>query len=323
MFPFLPLLILTLPLLPHVSALPLTFPFFPPSSSPGPTSTTPPVPLAPANATTQFLRAAQFSRVAYCTGAAVSSWTCGAPCDSLGGGVEVVQAGGDDGLVPMYFIAIDQATESVIVTHQGTESSSILSIVNDIQIQLVELNTTRFPGVDATIRVHSGFQKTFERTADGVLAGVRSALDVSGFGKVLVTGHSLGAAIATLDALLLKRTLDPAINITTTLFGLPRGGNTAWADFVDANLAPTLTHISNQHDPVPVLPPRFLGYQRPAGEVHVRAVDGDGEVSEIVECDGQENENCSEGNSLFDIDIANHAGPYLGNVSFGGKFCPL
>lgn len=235
----------------------------------------------------------------------------------------MLQAGGDDGLIPMYFIAHDPATESVVVAHQGTESSSILSILNDVQIKLVELNSTLFPGADENIRVHDGFQKTFVRTADGVLSGVQAALASTGVNKVVVTGHSLGAAVAIMDALLLKENLDPSIEIKTTLFGLPRGGNAAWADFIDATLADTMTHISNQNDPVPTLPPRFLEYQHPANEVHIQGVGADGEPTDIVACAGQENENCSEGNSLFDVSIANHAGPYLGNVSFGGKFCPL
>jgi hypothetical protein len=41
-----------------------------------------------------FIRPAQFSRVAYCSSAAVTSWQCGAPCDSIGKGVNVIQAGG-------------------------------------------------------------------------------------------------------------------------------------------------------------------------------------------------------------------------------------
>jgi hypothetical protein len=42
------------------------------------------------------------------------------------------------------------------------------------------------------IQVHDGFQQTFERTADGILEGVRSALASTGVSRVLVTGHSLG-----------------------------------------------------------------------------------------------------------------------------------
>lgn len=85
-----------------------------------------------------------------------------------------------------------------------------LSIVNDVQIAQVGLNSTLFPGADcpycppfhcaciliicslASIQVHDGFQKTFERTADGVLSGVQSALASTGASNVVVTGHSLG-----------------------------------------------------------------------------------------------------------------------------------
>ncbi|KAF9468230.1 alpha/beta-hydrolase [Collybia nuda] len=289
----------------------------------GSTSTSTPTAISKDTVQAQFLRPAQFSRVAYCSSEAVTSWTCGAPCESLGGGVKVLQAGGDDGLIPMYFVAHDPATESIIVAHQGTEKSSVLSILNDVQIQLVGLNSTRFPDANEDIKVHDGFQKTFERTADGMLEAVRTGLESTGTNKVLVTGHSLGAAVATLDAVFLKQNLEPSVEVTTTLFGLPRGGNQEWADFVDSKLGSTFTHISNQNDPVPTVPPRFLGYQHPAGEVHIKAVDADGEATDIVACGGQENENCSEGNSVLNVSIDNHAGPYLGNISFGGKFCPL
>lgn len=285
------------------------------------TSTDTPAAISHDTVTAEFSRPAQFSRVAYCPSAAVMSWQCGQPCQSLGNGIEVLHAAGDDALIPQYFIAHDPATQSIVVAHQGTHTSSILSILNNVQIDLVNLNSTRFPGADANIRVHDGFQKTFERTADDVLSRVQAALVSKGAKKVLVTGHSLGAAVAMMDAVMLKKYVNASVEIKATLFGLPRGGNVAWANFIDATLSNTMTYISNQNDPVPTLPPQFLGYQQPAGEVHIRAVGSDGEPTNIVACGGQENQNCSEGNSMFSISLMNHIGPYPGNVSFGGQFC--
>lgn len=63
-------------------------------SSRGTTTSTPPTPLSQETVNTEFLRPAQFSRVAYCSSQNVTAWTCGAPCEALGGGVEVLQAGG-------------------------------------------------------------------------------------------------------------------------------------------------------------------------------------------------------------------------------------
>ena len=146
-----------------------------------------------------------------------------------------------------------------------------LSILNDAQFGLVNINSTRFPNASAFqplncsysvrlrvtfsdgVKVHDGFQKTFERTADGVLSGVKDGLSSTGATKVLVTGHSLGmsllmvycmcprsqsctsgAAISTMDALMLKANLPSSIQIITTVFGLPRGGNQAFADMIDS-----------------------------------------------------------------------------------------
>ena len=55
---------------------------------------TPPAPLSVPDLESKFLRAAQFSRVAYCSSAAVTAWECGGPCDEIGKGVKVIQAGG-------------------------------------------------------------------------------------------------------------------------------------------------------------------------------------------------------------------------------------
>lgn len=82
-------------------------------------------------------------------------------------------------------------------------------------------------------KVHQGFQDTQGRTADGVLSGVQNAIAKTGVKNILVTGHSLGAAIATMDAIMLSQNLDSDVNINTIVFGLPRGGNSNWANLVD------------------------------------------------------------------------------------------
>jgi len=273
--------------------------------------------------TADFLRPALFSRVAYCSSSAVQSFDCGEPCQALGSGVDVLQVGGNDGTVPMYFIAHDTSTNSIVVAHQGTDPSNLLSLLNDAELALVDLNTTTFPAASGKgIQVHDGFQDTFERTSAGVLSGVQSAIASTGATNVLVTGHSLGAAVATLDAMMLIENLDPSIQMTTSVFGLPRVGDQAWADFVDASLGTTLSHITNQNDPVPTVPPEFLGFVQPSQEFHITGVNSAGQATGIVACPGQDNENCSTGNNVLDSSISNHLGPYFDDISFGAAACP-
>ncbi|KAJ7173603.1 alpha/beta-hydrolase [Mycena filopes] len=263
-----------------------------------------------------LLRPAQFARVAYCSSASITSWTCGEPCTSLGN-VTFLQSGGDQGLIPLYYIAHDPSDNSINVAHEGTDSKSILSILNDVKFGLVDLNVTRFPATAGKgIQVHSGFQQTFERTADGLLAGVMKGLADTGSTKVTVSGHSLGAAVATMTGAFIKASVDPSVQVTVTGFGLPRGGNQAWADFLDTELG--VVYMTNQNDPVPTVPPRALGFQHPSGEVHIV----DDSQSNFVDCPGQDNENCSTGNSLLSVSVSNHKGPYFNDISFGRSACP-
>jgi len=267
--------------------------------------------------TNDFVRPARISQIAYCSAKAVLSWQCGPPCDALPG-IQPITAGGDDGLIPMYFIAHDPTAQSIIVAHQGTDSSNILSIANDVQILLEPLDQTLFPNVSSDVKTHDGFAKTFARTADQILGNVTAALASTGVTKVEIHGHSLGAAVAVMDAVFLRQHLDPSVSISTTVFGLPRSGNQEWANLVDQTV-PGLVHIHNKNDPVGTVPPRALDYQHPSGEIHIQA------NNSSLNCPGQENQdsNCVDGENVLDSSVADHIGPYYANISMSQSNCPL
>jgi pimeloyl-ACP methyl ester carboxylesterase len=169
------------------------------------------------------------------------------------------------------------------------------------------------------VRVHSGFADTQSRTADAVLSAVKAGLQSTGTNKVFVTGHSLGAAIATLDALMLRQQLEPTISITSVIFAPPRIGNAAFANLIDSQLGGQLTYVTHGNDPVPIVPPLFLGYQHSAGEVHIPS---SGEVGTVA-CPGKENVNCQDGNSIIHSKVQDHFGPYFAGVVMGNGDCPL
>ncbi|KAI0047406.1 alpha/beta-hydrolase [Auriscalpium vulgare] len=275
--------------------------------------------------TDDFVRPAQFARIAYCSSEAVQSWNCGDPCKALGlGSVQPLAVGGDGGATPRFFVAHDNTTNSVVVAHQGTDADNPLSVINDLKFLKSPINSTLFPNAGDDVEVHRGFAEAQGRTADTVLSTVKDALTTFNTNKILVTGHSLGAAIATMDALMLRQNLDPSTAITTTVFGLPRGGNQAYADMVDSQLGSDYTFITHKNDPVPVVPPRVLGFQHSAGEVHITATDDStGEATNTVACPGQENANCQDGNSLLSTSVADHLGPYFADVSMSRSNCPL
>ena len=86
--------------------------------------------------------------------------------------------------------------------------------------------------------------------------------------SVTIVGHSLGAALALLDAVYLPLHLPAGTTFRTVGYGMPRVGNQAFANYVDSHVT-SLTHINNKEDPVPILPGRFLGFVHASGEVHI------------------------------------------------------
>lgn len=263
-----------------------------------------------------LLTPARFARAAYCSTSSVLNLTCGEPCKALGD-VEVLFAGGDDKTTPRFYVAHDKSAQTIVVSHQGTNTKSLASLINDIVLTRSPANPDRFKGVSKDASIHDGFNAAFERTADQVINTVKQGLTDKGVKKVAVIGHSLGAAIAMLDAIALKSALGSDVAITTTLFGLPRVGNKEWADFVDATLGDTLTWVSNNQDPVVQVPPREIGFEHPSHQVHIKP------GNETIACGGRENSNCSEGNSLFQSSFADHRGPYFtAAIPMGKGSCP-
>ncbi|KAF8308331.1 alpha/beta-hydrolase [Clavulina sp. PMI_390] len=229
--------------------------------------------------------------------------------------IDYILTGGDGGSTPRFFVGHDPASNAIVVAHEGTNSQDPFSLAIDAQFIRKDLNTTFFPNAPSGIEVHDGFGKTFALTADLILSTVQKALSDNNANTVLVSGHSLGAALATMTSTFLKQNLANT-NISTVVFGLPRVGNQAWADFVDANL-PDLRHMHNKHDPIPTIPPEFLGFVHPSGEVFVQP----DAPNDTVFCPGQENGNCSDSNDTIDDSLSDHGGPYTG-LRMGRSACP-
>jgi len=173
---------------------------------------------------------------------------------------------------------------------------------------LQPLDATFFPGVSSSIEVHNGFGDEQTKTAASVLAAVQQGMSKFGATKVTIVGHSLGAALALLDSVYLPLHLPAGTTFQTVVYGLPRVGNQAFADYVDAHQH--LTHINNKKDPIPIVPGRFLGFVHPAGEVHIMA------DNSWVSCPGQDNTSseCEVGDvpNIFESSPSDHTGPYDG-----------
>lgn len=155
-----------------------------------------------------------------------------------------------------------------------------------------------------------------------ILAAVLALLEEHSASSVAVTGHSLGAALALLDSVYLPLHLPAGTRVSMVGYGMPRVGNSAFADYVDAihnadSVMATVTHINNKKDPVAIVPGQFMGFAHPAGEVHIQDDSGNSWVS----CPGHDNPSqlCSVGDvpNVIQGNILDHLGPYDDGIFMG------
>ncbi|KIK79390.1 hypothetical protein PAXRUDRAFT_834128 [Paxillus rubicundulus Ve08.2h10] len=248
-----------------------------------------------------------YASTGYCTPAQTLAWNCGTNC-AANPTFHPVASGGNGGSVQFWFVGYDPSLHTVIVSHQGTDPSEILPLVTDADFFLTKLDPTLFPGISSSIEVHDGFHDVQAKTATLVLSAVKTAMSRYNTTSVTMVGHSLGAAIALLDSVYLPLHLPAGTTFKTIGYGLPRVGNQAFANYVDANLH--LTHINNLKDPIPICPGMFLDFVHPAGEVHIES------SGEWTVCPGQDNPStrCIVGDvpNILESDESNHDGPYNG-----------
>ncbi|EAU90656.1 lipase [Coprinopsis cinerea okayama7 len=261
--------------------------------------------VALSNAEIQAFRPFTFyASTAYCKPDAVLSWSCGANCNA-NPTFKPIAAGGDGADVQFWYVGIDPTLQTIVVGHQGTDPTKIEALLTDADFFLDELESENFPGLDRSIKVHNGFAEAHAETAADVRAALQRAIDESGLTSVSLVGHSLGGALSLLDGVSLPLFF-PDLTFRTIVYGMPRVGNKAFAEYVNRNV--DLDRINNQDDFVPIIPGRFLGFQHAHGEKHIQD-----DLSWLV-CPGNDStdKRCATGDvrNIFDGSLSDHKGPY-------------
>jgi hypothetical protein len=147
--------------------------------------------------------------------------------------------------------------------------------------------------------VHTGFYSSWLNTRKVVLPHITEVLEKYPGYKLVLVGHSLGGALATLAALDFKaRGWDPHV----TTFGEPRLGNKLLNTYIDERFNITSHHESNKFhrvthagDPVPLLPLEEWGYGMHSEEIYISEPTLPVSIADIEYCDGDEDPHCIAG----------------------------
>lgn len=160
-----------------------------------------------------------------------------------------------------------------VLSFRGTEPSEWVDIQTDLDRKLSAIPAQVLPqGVG---RVHEGFAHALASVWDELTRALDqgAALGPQGNKPILVTGHSLGGALAVLAAYALQQAQREYRIVGIVTFGQPRVGDPAFAQGCDRLFGPSYWRVVNHRDVVPRLAPRTLGYCH-AGRVLYIAGDG-------------------------------------------------
>ncbi|KAM7488200.1 hypothetical protein LguiB_025684 [Lonicera macranthoides] len=233
------------------------------------------------------------------------TWTC-SRCDGLTKGFEVIELIVDVQHCLQAFVGVAKNLNATVIAFRGTQEHSIQNWIEDLYWKQLDLN---YPGISDAM-VHRGFYYAYHNTTlrPGVLSAVERARELYGDLKIMVTGHSMGGAMASFCGLDLRLNLG-AQNVQVMTFGQPRIGNAVFASYY-GQIVPNTIRVTNEHDMVPHLPPYYTHFPQKTYHHFPREVwlynTGIGSLVYTVEkvCDGSgEDPTCSRsvtGNSILD-----------------------
>lgn len=137
------------------------------------------------------------------------------------------------------FVARRTDSGDAFVAFRGTES---------VQDWLMNVEVRQVPQQNGWGSAEAGFADVYDQCA----RVIRAAVQAAGTGRLYVTGHSLGAAVATLCAADLTASL--GVHPTLYTFASPRAGDPVFAARFNAE-CPSAWRIVNTEDVITTVPP--------------------------------------------------------------------
>lgn len=190
------------------------------------------------------------------------------------------------------YVATDSIRKEIVLSVRG--SNNIRNFITDVIFAWRDCDFT------AQCKLHTGFAQAWDEIKDASTKAIKAARAKNPNYKLVITGHSLGGAVATIGAAYLRR---DGLAVDVYTFGSPRVGNDKFANWFSAQ-AGGQWRVTHENDPVPRLPPMFTGYRHVTPEYWLsggKATKTDYTIGQVRVCQGISSIGCNAGTLIVDI----------------------
>jgi len=224
-----------------------------------------------------------FSYAAYCPESQLQTWTCKWCHNNTNIGSFTPTAFPQDKKSDTFgFVGYSSQLKQIVVSFRGT---------HNLRNWIVDLKFSKLTPFEnfPNVSVHDGFYSAYQRLQPQVISAVDSLQAQFPDYNIIVTGHSLGAALATLAAMDVGRRSN---NTYVWHYGSPRVGNQGFSDLFRAIIPRAHYRHTNNRDIVPHLPPMSFGFYHCPQEVWEKGT----APTDFKLCDESgEDKSCSDG----------------------------
>ena len=221
--------------------------------------------------------------ISYCKPANLAIWNIGSLKSNLPSvtDIRVYQNTNTDN---QGYLAYNPQTKTIILTFRGSIAKSFQNWI----LQDINFIKTNYPQC-ANCQVHQGFYQAYKNLPDSAMISDLKALkNKYPQAKIVISGHSLGAAIANfayVDACKALGKIDLLIT-----YGSPRIGNSNYAKFIPTMNCGERIRVVHYKDIVPHMPLQMMGFQHAHSEIFY----SNERSSSYTYCENSEDGNCAD-----------------------------